>query len=245
MKLLICLAAAASFAAVAAGSASAQDFKKSYDLAAGGRIEVQNMSGNVTVTGYDGREVVVTGTRKGPDADVVEIEDRSSSNEVAIGVKYPHNCNCDASIDFVVQVPSGTKFEFSKISSMSGDVRIDGVTGEVHATSMSGDVHVGEIAGTVEATAMSGDVDVDIARLEGAGDLSFTSMSGDVEIRLPADAGADVAIRTTSGEITTDFPIEVHAQKYGSGQWADGKIGDGARHLTLKSMSGDVSFMRR
>jgi DUF4097 and DUF4098 domain-containing protein YvlB len=239
------MAAAACFAGAAAASASAQDFKKSYDLAAGGRIVVTNMSGNVTVTGYDGREVVVTGTRTGPDAAVVEIEDKSSAGEVEIGVKYPRNCNCDASVDFVVQVPSGTRFDFAKISSMSGDVRVNGVSGEVHATSMSGDVRVGDVDGTVDATAMSGDVDVDIARLEGSGDLSFTSMSGDVEVRLPADAGADVEIRTTSGSIETNFPLEVHTKKYGSGQWAEGRIGDGSRRMTVRSMSGDVSFMRR
>ena len=245
MKLLVCIAAAACFAGAAAASASAQDFKKSYDLGSGGSIQVTNMSGDVTVTGYDGREVVVTGTRSGPDANVIEFEDHSSGNRIDIGVKYPRNCHCDASVDFVVLVPSGTNYEFEKISSMSGNVVVSGVTGEVHATSMSGDVRVGDIAGTVDATAMSGDVDVDITRLEGSGDMTFTSMSGDVEVRLPADTGADVSIRTTSGDIETNFPLEVHEQKYGSGQWAEGKIGDGSRRLTLKSMSGDVSFMRK
>jgi hypothetical protein len=245
MKLLVCIAAAACLAGAAAASASAQDFKKSYDIGAGGRIVVTNMSGDVTVTGYDGREVLVTATKKGPDADKLEVEDNSSANEIEISAKYPDHCRCDASIDFLVQVPAGTRFDFSKISSMSGDVRVNGVTGEVHATSMSGDVHVGDIAGTVEATAMSGDVDVEIARLEGDGDLTFTSMSGDVDVRLPADAGADVSIRTTSGGIETDFPLEVHVEKYGSGQWAKGRIGDGSRRLKLESMSGDVAFRRK
>jgi DUF4097 and DUF4098 domain-containing protein YvlB len=245
MRTIVCLAAATCFAAFAAASASAQDFNKGYELGAGGRITVTNMSGDVTVTGYDGNTVLVTGRRTGPDKDVVEIVDRSSGNDIEIGVKYPRNCNCDASVDFIVQVPRSTRYVFEKIASMSGDVRVEGVTGAVHATAMSGDVRVGVVDGTVEATAMSGDVEVDIDRLEGSGDLTFTSMSGNVELRLPSDVDAEVSIRTVSGDITTDFPIEVHEQKYGSGQWASGRLGDGSRRLSAKSMSGDVRLLRK
>jgi DUF4097 and DUF4098 domain-containing protein YvlB len=244
MNAPFCLGAAAALLALGAASASAQDFKKSYDLRPGGRVTVTNMSGDVTVRGYDGESVVVTGTRRGADAEKVEIEDNSSGNEVDLGVRYPRNCDCDASVDFVVQVPRSASFDFAKIASMSGDVRIEGVTGSVRATAMSGDVHVGDVVGTVEATAMSGDLEVAVTRLEGEGDLKFTSMSGDVVVRLPEGAGADVEIKTTSGNITTDFPIQVEEKKFGPGQTARGRIGDGSRALRITSMSGDVRFLR-
>jgi hypothetical protein len=242
MRGLIIIAAAAVCAAAAAGTASAQDFKQSYDLGPGGRVVVTNMSGNVTLEGYDGSSIVVTGTKTGRDRDKVTVVDTSSSGSVEIGVHYPRNCHCDASIDFVVQVPRSTNYEFEKIASMSGDVKVSGVTGAIHVSAMSGNVRVGDVAGTVEATAMSGDIDVDIARLEGSGDLTFTAMSGNVDVRLPASAGATVEMRTTSGDITTDFPIEVHEQKYGPGRWAEGRVGDGSRRLRVKSMSGDVKL---
>lgn len=244
MKALVCLAAAACFAALAASSASAQDFKKSYDLKSGGAIRVTNMSGDVTVTGYDGSEVIVTGVRSGDDADRVQILDDSRGNMVSIGVKYPERCRCDASVDFVIQVPRSTAYAFDKIASMSGNVKVEGVTGAVNASAMSGDVTVGDVEGTVEATAMSGDVHVAIQRLDGAGNLAFTSMSGDVEVFLPSNAGVDVSLKTVSGSIETDFPLQVQEQKYGSSQWAKGRLGDGSRGLTAKSMSGNVRLMK-
>jgi DUF4097 and DUF4098 domain-containing protein YvlB len=245
MKAFVYLAAAAACIGFASASASAGDFQKSYSLAPGSSIAVSNMSGNVTVTGHDGNEVVVTGTVTGRDADRVEIEDRSGPGAVDVGVRYPRNCNCDASVDFVVRVPSGTGFRFDKIASMSGNVEIRDVSGTIEATAMSGDVRVENVVGTVEATAMSGDVWVDIDRLEGTGALTFTSMSGNVEVRLPADLDADVEMKTASGRISTDFPIEVREQKYGPGASASGRLGSGSRSLRIRSMSGEARLLRQ
>src|SRR5215470_12415797 len=84
-----------------ATTAAAQDFQKSYQLPAGSSIRIGNISGDVTVTGYDGNAIVVTGTKQGPDKDTVQIEDRSSGAAVDVAVRYPHHCNdCNASVLF-------------------------------------------------------------------------------------------------------------------------------------------------
>lgn len=245
MKALAIFAAAAACIGFASAGASAQDFQKSYNLPPGGRIAISSMSGNVTVTGYDGNEVVVIGTKTGVDRDRVVIEDRSTAGEVEVGVRYPNKGRNDASVDFEVRVPSATAFRFDKITSMSGNVEIRNVSGQIDATAMSGNVVVGNVAGTVEATAMSGNVEVVIDRLEGAGNLSFTSMSGNVEVRLPSSLDAEVEIKTASGSISTDFPIEVKAQKHGPGMSASGRLGDGSRSLRIRSMSGNASLTRQ
>lgn len=244
MKAMICLAAATACLGIASATASAQDFQKSYEVRPGGRISVSSMSGNVVVTGYDGREVLVTATKRGDDVDRVTIEDRSGAGEVDVTVKYPKNCNCNVSVDFEVRVPQGTAYTFDKIASMSGDVEISGVSGRINVTSMSGNVSVRDVSGTVEATAMSGDVAVQIDRLAGDGDMSFTAMSGDVEVRLPSDADADVSLSTLSGSISTDFAIPVVEQKYGPGQSARGTLGAGSRAIKIKSMSGNARLLR-
>ena len=41
-------------------TASAQDFQKSYTLAADGRINITNVSGDVIVSGYDGNTIKVS-----------------------------------------------------------------------------------------------------------------------------------------------------------------------------------------
>ncbi len=225
-----------------AATASAQDFQKAYRIGAGGQIRISNISGDVIVTGYDGDSVVVRGIKKGRDRDQIEIEDRSGTANVDVGVRYPKHCNCDASVRFEVQVPRSVNYEFDQISSASGDVKVTGVTGKLHASAVSGDVHITDVSGSVSASAVSGDVKVEINRLDGSDDMKFSSVSGDVSVMLPNSLDADVDMSSFSGSIKTDFAIEVKSERYGSRNSARAKLGDGSRRLKMSSVSGDLSL---
>lgn len=225
-----------------AATAAAQDFQKVYTIGAGGQIRIGNVSGDVIVTAYEGNAIIVKGIKKGRDRDQVEIEDRSGTGNVDIGVRYPKNCNCDASIRFEVQVPHSVSYDFDRISSVSGDVRVTGVTGRLHASAVSGDVHINDVSGSVSASAVSGNVAVEINRLDGSDDMKFSTVSGNVSVTLPSSLAADVDISSFSGSIRTDFPVEVRAERYGSRNWARGKLGEGTRRLKMSSVSGDLSL---
>ena len=227
---------------ILAASASAQDFQKTYRIGAGGQIKIGNVSGDVIVTGYDGDSIVVTATKKGKDRDQVEVEDRSGTANVDIGARYPKHCNCDASIRFDVQVPRSIKYDFDHISSVSGDVKVTGVTGRLNASAVSGDVHITDVSGSVSASAVSGDVKVEITRLDGSDDMKFNTVSGDVSVMLPNNLDADVDMSSFSGSIKTDFAIEVKSERFGSRNSARAKLGDGSRRLKMSSVSGDLSL---
>jgi len=235
------IAAALAVFALAA-TASAQDFQKTYRIGAGGQIRIGNVSGDVIVTGYDGDSIVVTGTKKGRDRDMIEIEDRSGTANVDVGVRYPKHCNCDASIRFEVQVPRSVKYDFDHIASVSGDVRVTGVTGRLNASAVSGDVHITDVSGSVSASAVSGDVQVEINRLDGSDDMKFNTVSGDVSVTLPGSLDADVDMSSFSGSIKTDFAIEVRSERYGSRNSARAKLGEGSRRLKMSSVSGDLTL---
>jgi len=239
---------------------AAQDFSKNYEIGQGGSINVRNVSGDVIVTGYDGETVLVLGFKEGRDRDLVQVEDNSVGNKVDVRARYPENCDCNASIRFEVKVPRGS-YRFDAISSVSGDVEVTavsgdlrarstsgnvmvrGVTGAVNASSTSGNVHVGEINGTVSGRSTSGNVEVEIAQLSGAGDMDFSSTSGNVRVKLPASLDADVRMSTTSGGLKTDFPLTIEEPEHGPGRRATGRIGGGSRNLKLSSTSGSVSLL--
>ncbi len=235
---------AAVLTAVAAVAASAQDFQKSYPLRQGGSISVANISGDVVVTGHDGDAVVVTGTLSGRDRDKVRVEDNSTANRVDVRVEYPRNCNCDASVKFEVRVPRSTHFEFDGISSVSGNVSINDVTGRIEANAVSGNVNVGDVTGVVQANAVSGDVNVSITRLQGEDNMKFNAVSGNVILRLPSNVDADVDFTTLSGDIQSDFEIDIVEKKYGPGRSAKGRLGGGSRVLSANTVSGDIRLHR-
>lgn len=240
----------------------AQDFQKTYQVGAGGHISLKNVSGEVSVTGYDGNVVLVSGTKEGRDRELVEVEDLSSANQVDVRVRYPRECNCDASIRFEVKVPRSTSYIFDKISTASGDVRVLGVSGELNVSTASGDVEVTDIrgparvlvasgdvkikgaAGAVTARSASGDVWVEIVRLDGDDSLEFSSASGDVHVTVPASLDADIEMSTLSGSLKTDFPIQVEEPRHGPGRRASGRVGAGSRRLRISTVSGSISLTR-
>ncbi len=228
-------------------SVSAQDFQKNYRVGAGGGVNIRNISGDVTVTGYNGDTITVTAYKEGPDRDQVTIEDSSGGNNVDVRARYPENCNCNVSVRFDVKVPSGISYRYDSISSVSGDVQVSSVKGELHAKSVSGDVSVKGAAGAVNAASVSGDVEVEIQSLEGtdgAGSMEFNSVSGDVDVKLPGNLDADVKMSTLSGDLKTDFPLQVEEKKHGPGRSANGRLGNGSRNLKLSTVSGDINLLR-
>lgn len=245
-------------------TASAQEFQKSYNLGAGGSVNIRNVSGDINISGYNGSSINVRGFKEGRDRDMVDVEDLSSGSRVDVRARYEHctNCSINASIRFEVQVPRSVQINFDHVSTASGNielnnvsgrisvntasgnVRLKDVNGTIQASTASGDLSVREAVGSVSAKSASGDVEVEITRLEGSDNLEFTTASGNVRVRLPQNLDADVDMSTSSGSIQTDFPIEIHEDRYGSQRWARGRLGSGSRRLRLSSASGDVSLMR-
>ena len=242
--------------------ARAQDFQKSYKLPSGGSISVKNVSGDVSIRGYDGDVVIVNGFKEGHDRDRVEVVDSSAGNRVDVSVRYPRHCNCDASVRFEVRVPNSMTFNLEnvstasgnievtdirgdvKVSTASGNVTITKVNGAINTSTASGEMRVRDVVGEVNAESASGDVEVEISQLQGTEDMKFSSASGDVHVKLPGNLDADVSMSTASGSIKTDFPIEVKERRYGPGSEARAQLGSSSRNVKLSTASGDVSLMR-
>jgi len=224
--------------------ALAQDFQKNYTIPAGGQISIKTVSGDVKVTGYSIGYIEVVATKVGRDRDLVQIEDLSSGNKVELRVRYPESCNCEASVNFDVRVPAGVDYDFDRLSSVSGNVEVSGVRGQVRAASVSGDVSLSNVTGLVGAESVSGDVDAQITGIQGNGNMKFSSVSGIVKLKAPASTNADIEMSSVSGSLNTDFPIEVQAADHGPGHSAHGRVGVGGNVLLLKTVSGRVSLTR-
>jgi len=238
-----------------------QDFQKSYSLSPGGRISVKNVSGDIEVAGYNGSSVSAIAYREGRDRDKVEIIDESTAAQVDLRVRYAENCNCDASVRFVLQIPLGTKYDFDSLSTASGDIHIGHVSGKLAAktasgnvtvsrvvgqisiSSASGDLQIEEAVGSVIARTASGDVEATVRGEEGSGDLVFSSASGNVTVTIPSQSNADVDISTASGELRSDFPLTIE-ERENRGKRAFGRIGTGTARLKISSASGNVRLAR-
>lgn len=125
----------------------------------------------------------------------------------------------------------------------SGDLKIRNVQGDVQANSASGDVEVIGAAGMVSAKTASGDVNVELTRVDGSGEMRFASASGDVTVKVPDQLNAQVQMSTGSGEIKSDFPLNIEKME-GGGKKASARFGAGTVALKMSAASGDIHLVR-
>lgn len=120
-----------------------------------------------------------------------------------------------ASGDIIARNASGR----CHLGTASGDLALEGGTGlEARLESVSGDIEVSSCTGRVALQTVSGDAEVEVD----TGGVSAESVSGDLTITI--DAAADLAVRSTSGDIT----IEVKKKLTGRN--------------TISSISGDIEL---
>ena len=236
---------------------TSDDFRWAKALRAGSRVELKNVNGDVTVTTASGGEVEVVGRRRrGSDADIRVQVVETSNGVVACVVWRGDDCDEDGyrgrrdgwndeerrgRIDLEVRVPRGMHVS---AGSVSGDVALTGVEGEVRASSVSGDVRVQGIrAQSLNASSVSGDIEASVDALTGTGDLRFSSVSGNVVAELPKDFSADLRMTTVSGSIDSAYPITIEGRTGRSR--LEGRIGSGGRRLTVSTVSGDLRLRAR
>lgn len=152
----------------------------------GGAVDLTLVSGPVTVTAWNRTDVRVRGYSE-------RLPLRFEATGGTVRVYSPRTRTRSAGEQRLEAfVPAGTRVA---AASVSGDVRVRGVRGEVDARSTSGDVDVEGGARRVALQSVSGDVHA--TSLDG--DVRAQSVSGDVTLD---DVGGEVDARTTSGGVT-------------------------------------------
>jgi lia operon protein LiaG len=156
-----------------------------------------------------------------------------------------------------------------KVSQAEGDLNVDTGSGAVDVSryrgrSLSIDTGSGEVTGTeLDGEELSVDTGSGEIRLTGVTaprlsletgsggisaelrrdvtSLSAETGSGDVAIHAPASLGAEVEIQTSSGDIETDFPMQVTRQ---SRDHMVGTIGDGKGTIAIETGSGEIRLLK-
>jgi Putative adhesin len=199
----------------AAATANAAEVNKQVPIGAQGGVKISNISGSVTITTWDRREVDVQGEL---DDDVDRVDVRQDQNMVDIRVVMKERPGRDrddwgdSDAELQIRLPADVELE---VSTVSAPISVAGVRGKMRLNSVSGDIQ-SDVPGTdVEARTVSGNVqltgssaksrvrassvsgDVDLVRI--VGDVESRSTSGNVGIQMQGTD--DVHAQTVSGDI--------------------------------------------
>src|SRR5688572_17011400 len=195
----------------------------------GAMLVLSHLAGDVRVTGGGGSEIRIEATKRvrHRDAgeakrllDLLRVDINNFNNRVEVRTIYPRRNgtrgnSMSASVDYVINVPANAAVT---LRSVSGNIFVSNVRGEVRAEAVSGDVNIGGTPNVAVAKTVSGDV---LARDIGTQTaLVLSTVSGTV-------IGTGLKLRTLeAGSVSGDVRL----------------TGSQIERLEAKSVSGNIEF---
>jgi DUF4097 and DUF4098 domain-containing protein YvlB len=246
------------------GDQASETVTKTFALGTDGAFDLTNFSGDVVVTGAEGREVHVQAVKRVRSSrddshsllEQIRIEASETPGRVEMRTVFARSKGVKASVDYTVKVPIGTAVA---LRSLAGDVKVIKVNGDVQIETANGDIHAQGTPRLVRVKTLSGDVAVDDAGSPGA--LSASTISGDVVARRVTarsmelvtvsgslrleDASCDRAeMRTVNGDVYFRGPL-AHGGRYEFNTHAGDVVltisGKTGFELNARTFSGDVT----
>lgn len=229
-----------------------------------GTLEVNLITGSITVSSYPGKEVIIQliskekkqtkptskkGLKKiGGGGYGLLAEEKN--NLVSVGMDNPN-----ADVDLIIKVPKNFSLHLATIN--DGDIEVDNVDGNHEVSNVNGDIKFININGSVVANTINGDIIVDLHTVTSDTPMAFTNLNGDIEIKLPATIKANIEAKSDNGQVYSDFDIKLqNKSKKTNGAKVNGyykisldgvvygTINGGGPDITLSSMNGDIMLKK-
>ncbi|MGI4863199.1 MAG: DUF4097 family beta strand repeat-containing protein [Janthinobacterium lividum] len=237
----------------------AQEFKMKFNSPTNRKVVLDLRLGEVTVEGYDGDELLITGSghhevpaptsamglrpvyASGGDNTRLGLSVTQVGDNTLRVVSTPSGDG-----HYTIHVPRRTDVAFTRNNwNLSNDLTVRNLAGRLEVSLNSGDLRLLNMSGPVVANTVSGDVKV---QFSGVPDqpCAISTVSGNVDVSMPSSAKISLTMRSISGEIYTDFDLNLgsDSMQHVGGQTVEGRANGGGTSVSLRTVSGDV-FLRK
>lgn len=228
---------------------SSETVVRSVPARAGDRVEIGNVLGSVTVTGWDGATVEVEAEKStnGSKEDlgrariVVETVDGSITIRTEYNKKDGNggsyigrmfgwmisNGGHGVKVTYRIRVPRTA--DLAKVKTVNGDVRLDGTTGVVEAESVNGGIQVTGHSGMVDAHTVNGSIEI-----AGGSVRSARTTNGGIEVVFDRIPEGGATFKTVNGSVDLHLPRTAMADL--SFRTVNGPIDGGGLPIMLKTI---------
>jgi DUF4097 and DUF4098 domain-containing protein YvlB len=229
------------------------------------------LNGGITVTGYNGKSVMVEarlrrGITKLP---AIRYDRKNRRMRVIPGVSTNLKVTEKDNIikisvpswmgvyDLSIKVPWKTSLKLKTVN--EGGIKVKDVIGDIEANNLNGSIKLMGISGTVVAHTLNGNIFALFKEVNPSKPMSFSTLNGDLDVSLPHGVAADVKLNSTNGEIFSDFDIKINKsnldlrKKRGSrglkyqilkNGTIFGSINGGGKKFSFNTFNGDI-FLRK
>jgi hypothetical protein len=141
----------------------------------------------------------------------------------------------DVAVRFTVKLPRGVRLD---VSTVNGQLAIEGATSAVQATTLNGRVVLHATTGPTRVSTVNGSVEARLDGLKG-GDVEIETVNGSVTAIVPARLNAVLDAETVNGRVESSLPVQMTGKI--SPRRVHGTIGTGGPRLKLNTVNGSIT----
>jgi hypothetical protein len=241
-------AAAALLCFFSAVVVSAQDdtrdeSQETFQLAAGARVEVLNVSGQLdieTTAGGPAEVRVIRTSRRAADLKYHRVTVEQTPTALRIrGLEDREAYRRGRQVQQLVKLKLPRDVSLS-IEGVGGSVTIGEVDGEIKAERVGGSLEVGAVGGGLEVTKLGGHLRAGVLGLGERG-IRISNVGGHVELHFARELNADLEAGSISGRLDAELPNLVMLEPESSVR-TRARVGAGGTPLSINKVNGHVTL---
>jgi DUF4097 and DUF4098 domain-containing protein YvlB len=199
-----------------------------------GLVKVSVHIGNIIVSGYNGKNIMVEAVADTAWQDkhkeivmenLKELKKEQpkntkgmhviQNNSTGLSIEEENNivkintASLSRKVDVIIKVPFKTSLKLKGF--LDGEIKVEKVEGELEVTHHNGPITLKDVGGTVVANTFNGGVTVTFDTVNLARPMSFSSFNGDIDVTFPKEAKFNLKLKTEQGEIYSDFKLQMQS----------------------------------
>jgi hypothetical protein len=226
-----------------------EQWSKTYTLAAGGQLEVENVNGRIEIQRSDDDQVEVRAEKIGKGAtdeaakralERIAIEEHVTEGGVRLTTKIERSGGFNmggTEVKYFLRVPAGVSV---KADTTNGTIVAEGLESDLRVETVNGAIKGRGLAGEVSASTVNGSVDIEMDQVAPGG-VSIETTNGGVELTLPRSAAVTVSARLANGRVdASDLELDTTGEV--TRRRLEGTLNGGGARIRLETTNGGITI---
>ncbi|MBX2964332.1 MAG: DUF4097 family beta strand repeat protein [Cyclobacteriaceae bacterium] len=217
---------------------------------------------NVTIEGYDGKEIVFSSMDGPKEKDkraegLRAVSAMGLEDNTGIGLAVQDKGNTVEVYQMKkmggpkvkIMVPKGITVSYAHTSPYGSNVKFRNLASEIEISTVHNSIHLDNVTGPLAVKTVHGSIDVIFGSTIN-NPISIVSVHGPVDVTIPVATKANIAMTTSYGEMFVDPAIKIEFEdqgewkKYGSNK-VNGKLNGGGLDMRLSSTHNNIYLRKK
>ncbi len=225
-------------------------FQKSLSLKPGGSISLENLSGDIQISGWKEERVEITaqnGRETAPSGGIYfighrfkppDVRVRATADSVRIKTNESGYEDGDSKVDYILNVPRSVNLD--SVRNGRGRITISDVYGRAVLDADEGAVSISNYSGSLDVRLGSGEVEAEVLDLRPQDSVRIKVERGDIVLLLEPDAAAQLMADSPAGNVSSEIDLgqTLPAKK------VTARLADGRATIELTAVQGDIKIRK-